>query len=256
MTLPEMCALARRFSIPRLELRVIEDRLDLPAFLEERYGSPEAVRRLLAEEGMAIAAFDSSASLIGCKSAAREELIAYAEWSEALGVPAIRVFDGGETRRELPPAHLREAVDFLRWWEDLSARQGWTVKLIVETHDALCHASATRQLADTFEGPLHLLWDAHHTWRKGGEIPEESWKVLHPFVRHIHVRDSVDQPSRHAPFTYTLPGKGQIAFDSLLGLLRAARFSGTVSLEWERKWVPELVPLAEVLEALQPFRHE
>lgn len=254
LTLGEIAALAREHSVPRVELRTVAERLDLPALFQEEFGSAKNLKRWLADEKLEVVALDSSAKLIDCPEDAREELLAFGEWANALGIPAIRVFDGGQTAPELSPENRDEATAFLRWWESECSKNNWSVELIVETHDALCTTAACLELSVAVDGDLAILWDAHHTWRKGGEDPFRTWEAIQSLVKHIHFKDSIGKPSARHPFTYTHLGQGEFPLQAFLDRLREDRFTGPVSLEWERKWHPYLDPLSDALAGLQTFR--
>ena len=87
---------------------------------------------------------------------------------------------------------------------------------MVETHDALCTTAALRQFLTLAPGTA-ILWDAHHTWRKGGEDPLATWQALKPHIVHIHIKDSISRPSARHPFTYVPPGDGEFPIAPLRG---------------------------------------
>ena len=118
---------------------------------------------------------------------------------------------------------------------------------MMETHDTLVHP---RPLADFLRRAPQtaLLWDAHHTWRKGGSEIGAVWDLLRAHVVHIHVKDSVSEESPQG-YRYVLPGTGEFPMGELRRRLHAADFQGAVSLEWERGWHPDLPPLEEALES-------
>ena len=257
LSLAETTALAKKFDIQNLELRALSDRLDLPTLFTEEYGSPEALSKWLSDHGVRIVALDSSAKLIGCPPEAKAELLEFAQWATDLNISGIRDFDGGKFNPELRDEDRDEAVEFLKWWEAEKAKNNWTVDLIIETHDALCTARNCLDLAKPLELigiQLHLLWDAHHTWRKGDEDPLVTWPQIQSMVRHIHVKDSVGIPSARHPFTYTNLGEGEFALKTLIDTLAADGYQGIVSLEWEKKWHPYLLPIDDALEQLKAFR--
>jgi len=92
-----------------------------------------------------------------------------------------------------------------------------------------------------------VIWDTHHTWRIGGESPEMTWRQIGKFVKHVQVKDSVDKASARHPYTYVLPGDGQMPLGEVMSLLEREGFDGFVSLEWERHWHPYLPPLRDAL---------
>ena len=68
-------------------------------------------------------------------------------------------------------------------------------------------------------------------------------------MRHVHVKDSVDDRSIPAGHRYTLPGAGGFPWAELQEAWRRQPYEGIVSLEWEKKWHPELPPLEDALAA-------
>ena len=241
-SLPEALALAARFALDAVELRALSGAVDLPGYFARHYTSPEDLAAVLNASPVRVLAFDTSFKLIGARTKDRASLLAFVPWAEAAGVPWLRVFDGGHAGSA---PELAEAAENLHWWREQRARHGWQVDWMVETHDSLLTAAAIQHFAAALPG-AHLLWDAHHTWRKGGEDPVVTWTAIAPLVVHVHVKDSVSQPDGPHPFTYVLPGSGEFPAQALLRTLRPV-FSGAVSLEWERLWHPSLPPLESAL---------
>jgi sugar phosphate isomerase/epimerase len=116
----------------------------------------------------------------------------------------------------------------------------------METHDALFTADAINRFTDA-AGGIAILWDSHHTWKRGSEDPVATWRAIQPHVVHIHVKDSVSRPSGKNSYTYMLPGEGEFPAVALFAALRVDDYTGVVSLEWERLWHPELAPVTDAL---------
>lgn len=244
-SLAEACALAAQHGLAGVEVRALGGTVDLAGYLASTYGSPEALAEALGAEqrGGRVVALNTSLKLVGATAAERAQLLDVVPWGEALGVRWLRVFDGGRTADE---AELAQAAETLRWWRAERAARGWRADVMVETHDAWTTAAAIRRgLAAVPDAAI--LWDAHHTWKKGGEDPLVTWRAIRGQVVHVHVKDSVSVPSARHPFTYVLPGAGEFPMAPLVAELKAAEFSGPVSLEWERLWHPYLPPLDEAL---------
>jgi sugar phosphate isomerase/epimerase len=244
-TLDQVLALAAKHRLGGVELRALGGTVELPAYFIQHFGTPATLAERVQASGVRVVAFDASLHLVGAKPGEREQLVAFGRWAEALGVRWIRVFDGGS---QADAAEIAEAVRTIRWWEDLRREREWQVNIMVETHDSLFTAGAIQRLIEAAPGTA-ILWDAHHTWRKGGEEPLETWRVIRPHVVHVHVKDSIGEPSAKHPFTYVLPGAGEFPIAPLLATLRAAQFTGPVSLEWEKLWHPYLGSLDEALTA-------
>lgn len=253
--LSEIIEICRTNEIRHLELRTIGGRLDLANYLEETFGEPKKMIEILNAAGIHLTALDSSARIIGTQPQHKAEVLTLAEWAEGMSVPAIRVFDGGKMHAELPTEYLEQAIEFLDWWGAVKAEKGWSVDLIIETHDSLFTGELCQKLVQSYTGDVFFLWDSFHTWNKGGEDPLKTWALIHPHVRHIHIKDGPGPengvPSKHS----MLPGEGKFPLSSLVEKLEEDHFQGPVSLEWERKWEPSLPPLEEALNYLKPFRY-
>jgi len=243
LSLEGALALATKHRVPQVELRALEGSVDLPAYFSARFGTPARLAAHVAASGVRIVAFDASLRLVGGTEADRTQLAALAPWAEALGVRWLRVFDGGKA---MTADELTAAAPTLQWWRELRAARGWWVDLMVETHDSLLTAAAIARFQAAAPDTA-ILWDAHHTWRKGGEDPVATWWAIRSSVVHVHVKDSVGVPSARHPFTYVLPGDGEFPAAPLFEALRSDGFDGPVSLEWEKYWHPYLPSLDAAL---------
>ena len=224
LTLPQVLALADRFSIDCLELR------------SSLSHHPARV-------------LGTSFKLVGDNEAGRTALLAFAQLAEEIGTPYLRIFGGGTWGTPLSEENYRQAVEVLNWWQGEKKKNRWQTEILIETHDAF---SATPPFLRLFEllGRTHpIIWDSHHTWRLAGERPADTWKHLQPHTRHVHIKDSILKPSARHPYTYVLPGTGEMPAREVLDLLRRDRFTGAVSLEWEKMWHPYLPPIEEALTA-------
>lgn len=243
--LDQTLALAAKHRIDAVELRALGGTVELPAYFIQHFGTPEVLAERVQASGVKVAAFDASLRLIGGTPNERQQLVAFGRWAEALGVKWLRVFDGGKTG---DAAEREEALQTLAWWQGVRRERDWQVNVMIETHDSLFNAAAILRFLEAAPGTA-ILWDSHHTWRKGGEEPLETWRAIRSHVVHVHVKDSVGLPSAKHPFTYVLPGTGEFPITPLMAALRADQFAGPVSLEWEKHWHPYLLPLDEALTA-------
>jgi sugar phosphate isomerase/epimerase len=244
LSLEEVLALAASHGITAIELRALGGTAELPRYLASRFGSPAALAERLRGERVQVVAFDTSLRLAGGTGPEREAFLEYLPWAEALGVPRLRVFDGGKPDDAASTAQMLETII---WWRALRRERGWQADIVIETHDSLLTAAAINALVAAEPG-AQILWDSHHTWKKGGEDPVATWRAIRGCVAHVHIKDSIGVPSARHPFTYVLPGDGEFPIGPLLEALRADRFRGPVSLEWEKMWHPYLPSLAVALE--------
>jgi sugar phosphate isomerase/epimerase len=249
LTLGETAALARLHGLDGIEPRALAGNLDLPEYFAAAYGTPEKLARQRPTDAMPVAALCTSLKAIGGTAAEREAFLKVIPWAEALGVPWLRVFDGGRTA---DAAELAEAADTVRWWRELRDRHGWRTDIMVETHDTLLTGGAVRRFLAQSPGTA-IRWDSHHTWKKGGEDPVATWQAIKHAVVSIDVKDSISRPSAKHAWTYVLPGDGEFPMAPLRAVLEK-EYTGPLSLEWEKLWHPYLAPLDEALAAAQRNR--
>ncbi len=243
-TLDAALALAARHGIAAVELRALGGTVDLAGYFAAEFGTPARLAETMRGSPVRIVACNASLKLIGGTEAERAQLVALAPWADAAGARWLRVFDGG---KNADAAELATAAGTLAWWRAQRAAHGWQADMMIETHDSLITAGAIRRFVVSCPGAA-ILWDAHHTWRKGGEDPVATWHAIRAGVVHVHVKDSVPVPSARHPFTYVLPGDGGFPMAPLRAALKAGAFAGPVSLEWEKQWHPYLPPLEDALD--------
>jgi sugar phosphate isomerase/epimerase len=156
------------------------------------------------------------------------ELRAALELALEWGAPTVRVF-GGESHdldgiaRRLEPALERA--------EEL----GVTVAL--ETHDGFASAVKVAALLERVPSPAFAaVWDMHHPCRVG-ESPAEVLRALDSRVRLVHVKDA---RRRDDDWELVPLGEGEVPVRESLAALAAAGYEGWLTVEWEKRWHPEL----------------
>ena len=241
-SLDEILALAARHRITTVELRSLGGTVDLPAYFARVHGSPAALAGKLRGSAVGIIALDTGLHLVDPAPGEREKFLVFLPWAEALGVRWLRVFDGGKTA---DAAELARAAEAMNWWQTVRRANGWKADIMIETHDSLFTSAAIGRFLQ-IAPEAAILWDSHHTWKRGGEDPVASWGAIKSQVVHIHVKDSISRPSQNHPYTYVLPGEGEFPMAPLQAVLRA-EYAGPVSLEWEKLWHPYLPSLDEAL---------
>ena len=154
----------------------------------------------------------------------------------------MRVF-GGESQalddiaRRLEPGLVR------------AAEVGVTVAL--ETHDGFSSAALVGELLRRVDNPsFAALWDVHHPYRVG-ESPNDVVRALGTRIHLVHIKDA----RRRGDGWELVPlGEGDVPVRESLAALAAAGYDGWLTVEWEKRWHPELaepeVALPRELETL------
>ena len=248
---------AGRLGYDGIELRFIEnsDRLwELPAF--QGSGLKETCVRL-ASAGLAIPCVDTSCFFHYPEPQRRRKSIemgkAYVELAAELKAPGVRVFgDRVQPGAEMPAtaAWIAEGIHRLAEFAQPAGVEVW-----LETHGHFAPAAETMRILSAVNcANAGAIWDPGNAYSEFGEQLEAGWQVLEGAVRHVHVKDGVpvDGLPLSEPWTPTLVGGGMFPAQALITLLRANRYEGFISFEWQKRWHPH-IPEPEI--ALPHFIH-
>ncbi|MGH2560960.1 MAG: sugar phosphate isomerase/epimerase family protein [Thermomicrobiales bacterium] len=240
-TVRQIAEAARRYGYDGVELYALEGQRLTPDVLEARL---DEVRRDLA--GVPIVSINSWGQLSSPDPAERstqERQIARTfELATELGSPLVKTFGG-----ELPGGRdVDEVLDYMAESLRRLARRAEAlgVILVVETHDGFCRgADLAALLARVDEPRIAALWDVHHPYRRGESVAETDRLIGHR-VAHVHVKDAVRVEDG---WCFVLLGEGELPVPEMLSCLAARGFSGSVSVDWELMWHPEIAGPEEAL---------
>ncbi|RAP77749.1 sugar phosphate isomerase/epimerase family protein [Paenibacillus montanisoli] len=196
-------------------------------------------RKLIGDAGLQISCFSSSVQLFSRErfESHLHEISAYARLCEQFDTRYIRVFGGGigHTQRE---SAIQTVVHHVNEMAKIVKPAG--VKLLIETHDDWIACEELKAVMEQVDAKaVGVLWDVHHPYRMLGEQPEATWEALGKWIEYTHVKDS-REGSGPGDYQYRLTGQGDIPLDRIYSLLRSKGYQGYYTLEWEKKWHPEL----------------
>ena len=142
----------------------------------------------------------------------------------------LRLIDGELIDPAMP------AADRAQVRRTLAARLG--VAIGVETHDAFSASSAVAELLAVVPSDLvGAVWDSHHPHRMG-ETPAEVYADLSPRILLAQVKDT--RRAADGEWQLVLLGAGEVPVRDMLGLLAAGGYPHWISVEWEKRWHPEV----------------
>ena len=219
---------AAEYGYDAVELRGYQSEMDLPQaapFTSEQRA--ETLTRFQ-DAGIAVCCVSSSGVV---REGNVDHVRAHAALARALNCPVVRVF-GGNLDADLPrQAALAKAAENLRAFGDVAQAEG--VKIVLETHDAFSTGQAVAELLALADHPAVLsLWDLHHPHRQS-EPFADTCRYLASTLAHVHIKDGKDG-------VYTLLGDGDVPLFPMLDLLLGSGYEGPISLEWEKRWHPEI----------------
>jgi sugar phosphate isomerase/epimerase len=236
-TLASAVSLGRRWGYAGVELRLIDGELIDPRMPA---AARAQVKRTVTEAGLPVVAVDSSIRLTGDDPG--PDLRRFLELASDWESPLVRVFGGvlaaDRTERQ---EQLRAAARALESCIPLARRLG--VAIGVETHDDFSASSVVAELlalADT-EGAdpewVGAVWDSHHPYRVG-EQPGDVYANLGQRILLAQVKDARRSPD--GGWQLVLLGEGEVPVRQMLRLLAAGGYPGWISVEWEKRWHPEI----------------
>jgi sugar phosphate isomerase/epimerase len=227
-------SLGREWGYGGVELRLIDGELIDPSMPA---AARAEVKRKAAAAGLPIVAVDSSIQLTG--EDAGPQLRRFLELASDWESPLVRVFGGPLPGHEpARTARLEAAARVLEASVPAAARLG--VAIGVETHDAFSASSVLAELLALAASPwVGAVWDSHHPHRVG-EQPAEVLANIGPRVLLAQVKDAIKCPERDAEWQLVLLGRGEVRVEEMLRLLAGGGYRGWVSVEWEKRWHPEI----------------
>ena len=100
------------------------------------------------------------------------------------------------------------------------------VTLLVESNGVYADSTRLRRLVETVASPhVAVLWDINHPYRFAGESMAETYANLAPYIRYVHVKDSV---MVDGSLRYRMMGQGDLPVREALDVLMANGYSGYV----------------------------
>lgn len=239
-SLERVATAVRTYGYEGVELRLLDGEIIPPDL------APTArVRIRQALAGLPIVALGTScrfnAPSRAERQASEETARQYLALARDLGAPAIRVF-GGQ-----PPAGV-DLATVAGWVAESLARlapaaERLGVRVLLETHDAFSAGETVGRVLRQVDSPwVGALWDIRHPFRTGEPVAA-TLAALEGFLHHVHVGDGRRRPD--GGWETTLLGEGEVPVREMLRALASRGYQGYLSVEWEKKWHPE-IPEPEV----------
>jgi sugar phosphate isomerase/epimerase len=227
---------ATEHGFPALELRGLEQHVDITQHPQLAPTRLATVTKQLADRGLAVVCLGASARMHDLDAAQLDEAGRYIDLASALGAPYVRVFgdryvasEPQEATRERIAANLRKLGE---------RAQGRGVTVLIESHGDFTDSPSLREILERADSPaVALLWDAHHTFVAGREAPVDTVRQVGRWIRHTHLKDSI---AVGADRRYVLTGTGEVPVRHQIEALAELGYRGVYSFEWEKRWHPEI----------------
>lgn len=233
----EIYATAKDLGLQGIEIRGIGSEIFAPAAKPFRTENIDKTLKTLEKLRLEIPMLTSGAFLFDEDHAdeAISEAKAYIDLAQKIKAPFIRVLGD----RDGAPGPTRK-FDFVRGQYqrvcDYAADKGVTP--LIETNGGFADTEVMADFIKDVDRPnAGVLWDIHHPYRYFGELPETTLRHLDGHIKYLHIKDSVMKDGK---VNYRMLGYGDVPVLDCLRQLKKNGFDGYVSLEWLKRWCPDL----------------
>lgn len=234
----EIFATAKDLGMDGIEVRGIGKDMYAPKAKVFSSGAVEATKKRLSDADLEVSMLTSGVTLsdLANKEDNLKEARDYIDLCEKLGCRYVRIMG-----TNLPqPSDAPDTAQLLETYcEILDYSAGKNVFPLIETNGIFADTKALAAfIRQTGRDNAFVLWDIHHPYRFFGEKPEDTVKNLEGLIKYVHIKDSANVDGK---LQYRMMGYGDIpVLDALSALKRSTDENLYVSLEWVKRWQPDL----------------
>jgi sugar phosphate isomerase/epimerase len=239
-TVDQIIEAARTYGYAGVSLRTVRGESLLPSLEEFSGSSLSATAAKFRNAGVEVLCVSSGVRFTAANAEEREKELAtagaYADIAAALGSPYIRIFGGPYPEDQDKSVVYGHVVEGFQKACDMAASRG--VSVLLETHDSFSRGETAKELVRSVgKDNLFIVWDILHSLRFG-ETFADTWRHAGPFIRHVHIKDSLE----FGPdgFDLKLLGRGRVQISEAVQLLIDQGYSGFLEFEWEKGWHPDI----------------
>ncbi len=220
---------AKKFGFQAVEIRGIKDCLRADTIEELLPERRCATLQYAKENDIAFCCLDASASFHEAdkRQEHMEEALATVRVASACNIPYIRIF-GNHLVTEDEETEIRDIAGAIRLLCD-EARQH-NVGILLEVHGDFNNSNRILKTAQYVNcDHFGIVWDIQHS----REDYVQFWNRTKHLIRHVHIKDSIQGQLCNT-------GEGTLPVAQIVRMLKNDHYEGYLSLEWEKRWHPEL----------------
>lgn len=233
----DIYSMAKDFGFDGIEMRGLGDDIfsvHAPPFRKDRLPKTIALLRRLHLE---IPCLSTGCALCDVSRIreTHDEIREYIDLAHELGTPYVRILADrtADVQGKVNDAQILESLRAL-----VPYAEEHNVTLLVETNGVYTDTARLRNLLDEIESDaVAALWDLHHPYRFAGESPETTVQNLGAYIKYAHIKDSVLENGK---VTYRMMGEGDLPLGIMMRALRSINYEGYISLEWLKRYAPDL----------------
>ena len=234
----EIIATAKDMGFDGIEIRGVENELYAPGMKEFSQEQIQATQSKLRDLGLDIVCLTSACYLYDSEHLDTyiEEGKAYIDLATQLNVPYVRVL-GDQNPQPSETVDDNIVADALNQLCAYASGKGVTV--LIETNGVYADTRRLAKLLNTVsQKQIGVLWDVHHPYRYFQETPEQTYQNVGPYIRYVHLKDSILKED--GSLQYKMMGYGDLPIKEAVKVLRKNGYDGYLSLEWVKRWYSDL----------------
>ncbi|HEY8668550.1 MAG TPA: sugar phosphate isomerase/epimerase [Tepidisphaeraceae bacterium] len=240
---PTILSRAREYGYDGVEIRGFLDEPNLTRV--NLFSETDAIRDAFAQAGVQIACLASSVAMTANKRRNKllaDEVRTYVDTAVQVGCPMVKIFD-----TQVWPGQSRASAgvilgDWLVPLGDYAAERD--VLIVVENQLSFRSAKEMWAILDRLSHPsIAAAWDVFNA-ATIGESPYLSVPTLNSRIQYTQVKDA---KLGSLGATYCKLGEGDVPVKKFLLRLRGIGYTGWITVEWEKAWLPGLAEPEEIL---------
>ena len=235
-TFDEIFAAAKDLGYDAIEIRGLGHEIYVPKIKEFSDFYVDSTMEKLVNAGLAVSMFTSSA-VIGCPEsveAGKTEAFDYVDLAYKANVPFIRIMVSPNPEPE--ETDIACAAD--AYSEICEYADGKNVCPLIETNGIFSESSVLAKFMQGINSKNKgVLWDINHPFHFFNEKAEQTYGNIGEYLKYLHIKDSA---RKNGKIEYRMTGYGDLPVTDILKLLKKDCFDGFLSLEWTKRWLPEL----------------
>ena len=159
---------------------------------------------------------------------------------QRMGIPAIRMFGDRIQPGEAESILISRVAKGANILAEYGESKG--VLVVLETHGDFNTLERVKGVFDQVKSKnLKLLWDVGNTDPTYGDNFVDFYKPMKHLITHTHFKDLTrGKPGDPKSSVHCDLGKGGIPIKAIVRQLEADGYTGYYTLEWEKKWHPDL----------------
>ena len=237
LSMEDVISFAGALGYDGLEIRGIEGEMRADRIAAFRPGVQRDTIRRMQDAGLSFVCFGSSTRFDSPDTLEEymDEGKAAIDVSYALGIPYVRVFGDNIPSDEDEDRIIDSVIEGEKKLCEYAEGSG--VGILQEVHGSFNRLDRILRVVNGVDHPKHgIVWDVAHSDKMVQDDYLSFYFPLKDKVHHVHFKDQI----RSKGYQLCSCGEGDIPLREILRTLSDDGYAGFVSLEWEKKWHPEL----------------